>query len=306
MSGEISSDRLHQPKSSAAKWLERLASPELRLRDSLSLLFLGPDQVEKEQSALKLAQNYLCETTPGQSCGYCGSCLRIAAKAHEALFFHSEPGQILKVEEIHGVQRFLSLQKTTSHRFVIFGHAEKMSLAAGNALLKIFEEPPPGTVFVLISPARASVPTTIQSRSLSLQFAAGTSVATPELSPEESELRDDAKTLLEILVTAKNPLAEEAWRQRAKSKDQVLQVLPQLLKVIRTGVESGEIFQDLQAKTLPDRLRLRYNLDQILQRVLRLQLDQSFHRDPLLGFEALIATLQSPDKAKTPRGRTHS
>ncbi len=278
-------------KGNAARWLTRLTSPELRQRESLSLLFLGPAQNEKEQAALKLAQNYLCETSPGHSCGHCGSCLRVARRAHEALFFHSESAQVLKVEEIHNLHRFLGLQKLTSHRFVIFGHAEKMSAAAANALLKVLEEPPPGTVFVLISPARASVPVTIQSRSLCLQFTPSQPVSVEILTPEESELRDDAKTLLEILLKTKNPVAEEAWRQRAKSKDQVLQVLPHFVAEIKAGLQSGQIFHDFQAKTLPERLSLRYNLDQVLQQLMGLHLEQNIHRDPVLALEATVANL---------------
>src|SRR5690606_28014279 len=72
---------------------------------------------------------------------------------------------VVTVDEVRKVNRFLSM---TSHdggyRVVIVDPADDMNVNAANALLKTLEEPPPRTLFVLISHSLGSLLPTIRSR----------------------------------------------------------------------------------------------------------------------------------------------
>src|ERR1700677_1185924 len=48
-------------------------------------LFAGPEGSGKEQAALTLAQALNCDERPGDGCGKCGTCLRIASHNHPDL-----------------------------------------------------------------------------------------------------------------------------------------------------------------------------------------------------------------------------
>ena len=60
------------------------AARERRLAHAV--LLRGPEGVGKYLVARWLAAGLLCETGPGDPCGHCGSCKRVAASSHADLF----------------------------------------------------------------------------------------------------------------------------------------------------------------------------------------------------------------------------
>jgi DNA polymerase-3 subunit delta' len=99
----------------------------------------------------------------------------------------------ITVDQIRGLSQFLHLAPSmASRRVVIIDSADELERGAANALLKNLEEPPRGTIFLLVSHAPGRLLPTIRSRCRFLNFqplpdedmAAALADAAPELSAE--------------------------------------------------------------------------------------------------------------------------
>src|SRR4029453_9163397 len=124
-----------------------------------SLLFCGPSGAGKRRTAIAVAQNVNC-TQPVHSssiaidaCGHCSSCSRIARGVHpDVLIVAPGDSGAIKIEQVRDVVDRTGYRPFEGRRrVVIIDEAEAMVDAAQNALLKTLEEPPPASVFVLIS-----------------------------------------------------------------------------------------------------------------------------------------------------------
>jgi DNA polymerase-3 subunit delta' len=135
-----------------------------------SLLFSGPDGVGKRQVALALAATLNCATPP--ACGECGSCRKIARGVHPDVLL-VEPGESgsIKVEDIRdAIGRAMYRPFEGRRRVTIVDTADAMVPHAQDALLKTLEEPPPGSIFILITSRPDALLPTIRSRSYQLRF----------------------------------------------------------------------------------------------------------------------------------------
>lgn len=82
----------------------------------------------------------------------------------------NKQGQI-GVDEAHDIVKKLSLKSYEGgYKFMIIWMAEKMNSASANKLLKLIEEPPEKTVFILIAEEEEQILSTIQSRCQVLHF----------------------------------------------------------------------------------------------------------------------------------------
>src|SRR5690606_35641741 len=97
----------------------------------------------------------------------------IAQGAHPSLLHLTRPFMekerkfrtVITVEEIRRLSRFLSMTSFDGgYRVVIVDPAEDMNTSAANALLKSLEEPPPRTIFILITHSPGRLLPTIRSR----------------------------------------------------------------------------------------------------------------------------------------------
>ena len=71
----------------------------------------------------------------------------------------------ISVDEVRRLKSFLGrTAEQGAYRAVIVDQADELNISAANALLKSLEEPPPRTVFLLVSAAPARLLTTIRSR----------------------------------------------------------------------------------------------------------------------------------------------
>jgi len=103
----------------------------------------------------------------------------------------------IKVEQIRDLGEFMSLTPALSDwRVAIIDTVDDLEAAAANALLKILEEPPPNTIFFLVSHAPGRLLPTIRSRCRRLDF---------------QGLEDDAMT---SVLKAQAPQLSDAERGR--------------------------------------------------------------------------------------------
>jgi DNA polymerase-3 subunit delta' len=162
------------------------------LRGSLppSLIFAGPDGVGKRMAAVALAQLLNCTPSPAadggmfgdaeessgapadDACGVCPSCRRIARGVHAdvLMIVPGETGAI-KVEQVReAVERTAYRPFEGRRRVVIIDHADALVVAAQDALLKTLEEPPPASVFVLVTSRPDVLLPTVRSRCQRMRF----------------------------------------------------------------------------------------------------------------------------------------
>lgn len=77
------------------------------------------------------------------------------------------PSREIRIDQVRGLADFLTLSTHRGGlRVVLLAPAEALNAAAANALLKMLEEPPPSTVFILVSDELDAVLPTIRSRSI--------------------------------------------------------------------------------------------------------------------------------------------
>lgn len=152
----------------------RRAAGEHRLPHAL--LFVGPEGIGKRTFALRLAQALLCEAggeAALEPCGRCSGCLQAAAGTHPDLIVVGRPPdkQDLPIAVIRQLCHDLSLKPARGGRKVaIVDDGEDLNDEAANAFLKTLEEPPTGSVLVLIATAAEVLLETIVSRCRLLRF----------------------------------------------------------------------------------------------------------------------------------------
>lgn len=149
-------------------------------------LFLGPAGVGKRLVARGLAQALFCRNTTEtelQPCGHCPACKQVAAESHPDLLEVSRPEgkRELSIDLIAGAKdkrgreglcHDLSLRPmSATRRVAIIDDAETMNDESANALLKTLEEPPPGSILILIAADLEPLLSTIRSRCQPLWFA---------------------------------------------------------------------------------------------------------------------------------------
>lgn len=156
-----------------------------RGRLASSFLFVGPSGIGKRRFALRLAAALLCETRPAEEiepCGECPSCQQVAAATHPDLLLISRPADKAELplslfigDREHRMQEGLcheiALRPMRGQRRVaIVDDADLMSEEAANCLLKTLEEPPPGSVLILIGTSPERQLPTIRSRCQLVRF----------------------------------------------------------------------------------------------------------------------------------------
>ena len=141
-------------------------------RAAPSYLLSGPDDAGVELLARELAQAILCEG-PDRPCQACRHCSRFKAGLH-ADYVWPEPAGVTKVvgiDEVRELKAAASLEPFEARIKVLAVDAvETITLDAANALLKLLEEPPPRTAFVLTTSEEEAVPETIRSRCQTLRL----------------------------------------------------------------------------------------------------------------------------------------
>ncbi len=156
-------------------WTRLLAT---RARPAQALMLAGPRGVGKGELAQAWAQALLCEAPRGDgaACGACAACHWFATGAHPDFLRVSlqekttKEGETrmataIEVEQAREAVDFVRLSTyRAGYRVVLVDPADSLNLAAANALLKVLEEPPLNTVFVLVSDQPRRLLPTIRSR----------------------------------------------------------------------------------------------------------------------------------------------
>jgi DNA polymerase III subunit delta' len=145
-----------------------------------ALLFLGPPGVGKALVAQRLAARLAC-TSQSPPCGECPGCLQVAAGSHPDLRLIGAPNaggrreartkKEIGIDQARELKRFVALRAIAAPRkLAIIDDADRLSIAAQNALLKTLEEPPGQALLILVTASPGALLTTVRSRCQRVAF----------------------------------------------------------------------------------------------------------------------------------------
>jgi DNA polymerase-3 subunit delta' len=159
------------------------------------LIFSGIDGVGKRRAAVAVAQALNClapargqaETgqagisrrtpapaaeLPLDACGTCSACRRIERGTHpDVILLEPDEKLSIKVDPVREVLARAGYRPFEGRRrAVIVDPADLLEFSAQNALLKALEEPPPATVFILVTSRPDTLLPTVRSRCPQLRF----------------------------------------------------------------------------------------------------------------------------------------
>lgn len=167
---------------------------QMRARLPHAVLLHGVEGIGKVAFAEQAARSLLCESPQmdGQACGQCASCGWFTQYSHpdfrrvrpEALDAEDDdaaveaedsnakktptskaPSRDIRIEQVRALSTFMNVSThRAGHRVVMLYPAEALNSASANALLKTLEEPPPDTVFLLVTHRIDRLLPTIRSR----------------------------------------------------------------------------------------------------------------------------------------------
>ncbi len=153
-----------------ASW-DRFLSMHRQNRLPHGLLVTGASGLGSLTLAREMAAYLLCAdpvTTPGaeRACGECASCRLRRAGTHPdiQLLVRDGANKDISVDDIRTLIESFSLTRYGPLRVALIEQAERMNRSAANGLLKLLEEPPPGSLFLMTSERADLLPSTIRSR----------------------------------------------------------------------------------------------------------------------------------------------
>lgn len=156
-----------------------------------ALLFTGIEGIGKNDAATAFAMACNCAgEKPGRSdifidnssskkdlfaainpCGHCRSCRKIKSGNHPDIIRIKPSGASIKIDQIRGFCDTLAMKPYEARvRVVIISDAHAMNLSAGNALLKMLEEPPESSILILTACQISDLLPTIISRCQHIRF----------------------------------------------------------------------------------------------------------------------------------------
>ncbi|MEZ4358193.1 MAG: hypothetical protein R2876_06190 [Eubacteriales bacterium] len=138
---------------------------------------------EKQSETLNLSREFLlklfCKNKTG--CKECALCRRVLSNNHPDIMNITPKGKTVRIDDVREAISFASLKAYEGgYKAVVINNAELLSEGAQNCLLKVIEEPPQKTVFLLLARTKKSILPTVMSR-------AATIIVNPI---DKSELRD--------------------------------------------------------------------------------------------------------------------
>jgi len=295
-----------------APWQRLLAS---RGRPAQALLLAGPRGVGKGALALAWAQALLCEAplADGAACGECPACHWFETGGHpdfRLVTLQEKTGKegetrmatAIEVDQAREAVDYVQLSTyRAGFRVVLVNPADSLNLAAANALLKVLEEPPLNTVFVLVSDQPRRLLPTIRSRCTRLEI--GLPPADMAVQWLADQGVEDAVNLLAL--SGNTPLDAQRWADSGEL-DERRSVLEGLARPDQLDpVTLGERWKAVKPQTWHN-VAFKWLGDLL---AVKLQGSVQFNRDfaevlAQLGKKADLAKLLTLAKMQANEGRT--
>lgn len=135
-------------------------------------IFTG-EESETKLIALSFAQALNCEKHAEDFCGSCDSCLAIVKGQHPDIYaIHPESkSRRILINQVRELEKSVYLKASRAKtKLAVIYEADRLQMEAQDAFLKTLEEPPPKTVFLLLTEEPQRLKDTILSRCLKIPF----------------------------------------------------------------------------------------------------------------------------------------
>ncbi|HEX2212868.1 MAG TPA: DNA polymerase III subunit delta', partial [Mycobacterium sp.] len=117
-------------------------------------LITGPPGSGRSVAALCFAAALQCTSDGVPGCGECRACTTTMAGTHADVRRIIPEGLSIGVDDMRMIVQIASRRPGTGRwQIVLIEDADRLTEGAANALLKVVEEPPPSTVFLLCAPS---------------------------------------------------------------------------------------------------------------------------------------------------------
>jgi DNA polymerase-3 subunit delta' len=223
-----------------------------------SYLFHGLRSVGKATAAYDLARRLNCL---GDDAALCAACRQYDAGTYPDLItLRPEDKPSITIEQVRQLTSALSLSLYVAAgvRVVIIDDAHALTTEAQNALLKLIEEPPPQTIFILIADHAEALLPTVRSRCTAVYFprlAADTIAAwllqhhsvKPTLAAEFAAASDGAPGVAVALATHPDQAEARINLHRAAIAAPARSIFERLLLAGRLASDKADLAQFAQA-----------------------------------------------------------
>lgn len=226
------------------------AQARQRGRLAHAYLFTGPPGIGKRLFATELAKALLCERQEDglAACDACHACTLFGAGTHPDFVTLQRPEESheIPIDEMRELCRSFSLKSARGRgKIALVDDADDFNEESANCFLKTLEEPPPGSIFLLIGTSRERQLPTIVSRCQLVRFA--------PLPPEvvidilrRHEVADPALLPALVKLCRGSPgqalaLADPAlWQFRRRLLDRLLEPRPNTVALAKEWMEFVE------------------------------------------------------------------
>jgi len=186
-------------------------------------VFIGPEGIGKRTLAFCLTKAIHCAESAHDFCGACASCVKIENRNHPdvRLIERLAGKKDISIEQVRALEKELNYRAFSGQKKIaIIDPAASMNFSAQNALLKTLEEPPAGSMLILIATSAGGLLPTLLSRCLRLTFTPLTEAdVTRHLVERKRMSAERAKLLASIslgsLGRALSPEMDEVGQKRA-------------------------------------------------------------------------------------------
>jgi len=165
-----------------------------------SYLFTGPRGTGRAITAKAFILELICTEAPAKTkaCGVCPTCKKIDKMVHpDVVWIKPEKNKGIKIEEIRSLRNTFSLKPYEAEFNVcVIEDAEMLTSSAANALLKILEEWPGRSVFILITDKKELLLPTVVSRCREVRFSQVSLSDTKDIIMENSEVSEQTASFL--------------------------------------------------------------------------------------------------------------
>lgn len=222
-----------------------------------ALIFRGKGGIGKHDFAMTFAKSYLCQSPLDNylPCETCASC-NWFPESHPD-FKHIAPVESddesykrktirkknIVIDQIRELSEYLELSahQEKGKRIVLIEPADALNQSASNALLKILEEPPENTLFILVTSQAQKLIATIRSRCQLLDFRGPSLEETREFLTVEKITYDESL----LSFTNGSPFNAIKELENQSERDVITQLLSQGHHIDVTKVNYGILTQGL-------------------------------------------------------------
>lgn len=204
---------------------------------SHAILLTGGTEKERKELSLLLAQAMLCENSP-KPCLKCNQCKKIKSLIHpDVIITEGEAGKqrSIKIDTIREIRaKAYILPNEAPFQIFIILEASGMGEEAQNALLKILEEPPETSRFILASRSRDDFRQTILSRVTDFSINEDSS----NNEKENSKASKAAEEILNALITKNEAKVMLSTASLEKDKKNFKSAIEKIIIMLRNGIVS--------------------------------------------------------------------